>query len=645
MPFAVLHQPALGISLLKAVLAQRDIACNVHYLSLSFAEWISESLYWCIAWSARRLLLGEWYFARELFGHDDEREHPLLAWPPIGSDQATSTPDHIVGLRKARNDLETFLDGCLSGVPWGQYEIIGFSSDLQQNVASLALAKRLKATWPDKAIVLFGANCQGEMGLELHRRFPFVDYVCRGESETVFPALVESLLDGAPPPSLPGLVARRDDGQSMPVGGNALPVTDLDSLPYPDFDDYFHQLDRSSLDTADWVALVFESSRGCWHGEKHRCTFCRLSREEAVFRSKSAGRVLDELTHLTRRYGINTVIARDNILNLHYLRSLMPRMIERDTDWSVLYETKANLRKGELRLLKKAGVVRLQPGIESLSTSILNLIRKGCTVLENVQLLKWGSELGLELVWNFLWGFPGEEPDEYARMARMVPALLHLEPPMGSGPVHLLRFSPYFDGPERWGITNVRPAASYGLVYPFPETSLRRLAYELDFDYADGRDPRTYTAPLVEMIRYWQANYCPGALTSVSDAQLLVIHDRRPGAYRAIFELSGVERAAYGYCDQAHSLQAIHRHLSELGYAVTKSDLREQLETWVEHKLMLRDGDWFLSLAIPADDVAGWLSDSDPIRLALAGAIADLGDAARRKRIRAAADRRCEALR
>jgi hypothetical protein len=179
-------------------------------------------------------------------------------------------------------------------------------------------------------------------------------------------------------------------------------------------------------------------------------------------------------------------------------------------------------------------------------------------------------------------------------------------------------------------------------VYPFPETSLRRLAYCFDFDYADGREPGSYTAPLAEMIQYWQANYCPCALTSLADGRSLIIHDRRPDAKQASFEFSGMEKAAYAYCDQAHSLQAIHRHLSALGYAVDKRALCQRLEGWVEDRLMLRDGDWFLSLAVPADDAAGRISDTTEIRRALAGAIADLGDAARRERASAAADCECE---
>jgi ribosomal peptide maturation radical SAM protein 1 len=608
MPFAPLHWPALGISLLKAILAQRGIACNIHYLTFPFAERIGQPLYeWIGSW----FLFGDWFFAQELFGRERDREHPLFKSPQNESGKASIPPGGLESLRRACNGIGAYLDVCLSTVPWEQYKIIGFSSMGHQNVASLALAKHVKATWPHKTIVFGGVNCGGEMGLELHRQFPFVDIVCRGESDFLLPELVESLLAGASPPSLPGLIIRHDGGESVPVGSSAPPVTDLDSLPYPDFDDFFRQLDQSPLAAESSPGVIFESSRGCWYGEKKRCTFCGLDGEAIAFRRKTPDRVLDELTYLTGRYGVNRLRATDNILDMHYLRDLIPKIIERDLDRSIFYEVKANLRKEQLRLLKQAGIDRLQPGIESLSTNILQLMRKGCTALQNVQLLKWASELGIELAWNFLMGLPGEEPDEYARMAEMIPALLHLQPPLplGAGLVGLYRFSPYFD------------------------ETLRRLAYHFDFDYADGRDPSTYTAPLFEMIQYWQANYCPGALTSVSNDSVLVIHDRRPGAKQARTELTGMEKAAYEYCDEAHTLQAIHGHLLKLGYAVDRKALRYQLEGWVEDRLMLCEGDRFLSLAVPTDDLARRLSDSDVIRQALAGAIAELGDATRRERV------------
>jgi len=628
LPFASLNRPAMGISLLKAALVQRDIACDIHYLTFPLAERIGLPFYqWVERSDDPDLLFGEYLFAQDLFGPKWEREHPFLKGLHNGSGYAVIPPDLLDSFRGAGEGVGAYLDACTFALPWEQYRIIGFSSGCQQNIPSLALAKRIKAAWPDKTIVFGGANCQAEMGLELHRQFPFIDVVCRGESDFLFPALVERLLTGASPPSLPGLILRGDNGQSVAVGGGAPPVTDLDSLPYPDFDDFFRRLNQSSLDLEAGLILPFETSRGCWYGEKQHCTFCGQNSEVIVFRRKSADRVLDELTYLTHRYGVNEMEATDSVLDLGYLRDLVPEIIERDLDWSIACEVKANLRKDQLRHLKRAGIDCLGAGIESLSTGILKLMRKGCTALQNVQLLKWASELGVDVRWNFLSGLPGEDPEEYARMTEMIPALLHLQPPWSTGRISLDRFSPYFNDPQGFGITNVRPAGGYGSAYPFPEASLRRLAYFFDFDYADGRNPIDYAAPLVKMIGYWHANYCPGALTSVSNDQALVIHDRRPGAKQARIELTGMEKAVYAYCDAARSLKAIHRHLFELGYAVDRETLRYQLEGWVEDRLILRDGDRFLSLAVAADDLAGQLSDSDVIRQALGAAIAELGSA------------------
>src|SRR6266851_598084 len=90
----------------------------------------------------------------------------------------------------------TFLDHCMAAIPWGEYAIVGFTSTFEQNIASLSLAARIKATYPNIVIVFGGANWEAEMGIELHRQFPFVDFVCSGEADLSFPALVERILPG-----------------------------------------------------------------------------------------------------------------------------------------------------------------------------------------------------------------------------------------------------------------------------------------------------------------------------------------------------------------------------------------------------------------------------------------------------------------
>ena len=70
-------------------------------------------------------------------------------------------------------------------------------------------------------------------------------------------------------------------------------------------------------------------------------------------------------------------------------------------------------------------------------------------------------------------------------MAELLPHLVHLEPPAGMGFVRFDRFSPYFDHPERFGISNLRPKAAYFDIFP-SWTRYDQLAYYFDGDYTCG---------------------------------------------------------------------------------------------------------------------------------------------------------------
>jgi len=84
---------------------------------------------------------------------------------------------------------------------------------------------------------------------------------------------------------------------------------------------------------------------------------------------------------------------------------------------SFSYQTRPELNRDELCTLFAGGVKYIQPGIESLSDVILRLMRKGTTGLRNLQLLRWCSEIGMDVTWRILHGFPGEPVSEYERMA------------------------------------------------------------------------------------------------------------------------------------------------------------------------------------------------------------------------------------
>jgi len=616
MPFGILFQPSAGLGSLKAALTARGVSAKILHLTLQFAELITPGLY---ARLSRGLfapydLVGEWIFAASLFDSarlDSEGyiENVLRGHSPAhrGAYYYTREPSLEISVRDildARAKVESYLDECLAEVLSHPPRIVGFTSVFQQQVASLALAKRIKAHAPQTCVVFGGANCEAVMGAEVVRQFPFVDAVVSGEGEVIFPKLVRRILDGEPFSDLQGVYAHDnlDLLSSQDRYPNAPSVVDVDDLPYPNYDDFFQQLETSSLNGTHPTKVPFQTSRGCWWGERSQCTFCGLNGAAMAYRSKSAERALDELLHLTSEYTGSMVQVVDNILNMKYFQDFIPRLAELQLDVELFYEVKANLSKDQVRLLRDAGITRIQPGIESLSDTVLKLMRKGVTALRNIQLLKWCKELGISVGWNMLWGFPGESPDEYAHMKDLIPLLTHLQPPDRAGAVRLDRFSPNFECSAQLGFVDVAPFPAYRYVYPFDPEAVANLAYYFTFEYREPRDVEAYTKPVLEAVVSWQVIHKESELLlgDKDPHTPLLIWDLRPIAQDLLTVLAGLQRALYLACDGIRTVRQL-RQVAEQhsGETVSEREIEKLLQPLVEAKLMLRVGNSYLSLAVP----------------------------------------------
>lgn len=603
MPFGALERPALGLSLLKARLAEEGFACDVRYLNFTFAEFVGPDIYqWMCYELPYTAFAGDWAFTAALYGESDEAEHAYVQ--EILRDTWRLSEEDIRRVLYVRSLVGPFLEHCLAAVAWEDYRVVGFTSTFEQNIASLAMAKRVKAAHPRLSVVFGGANWEDSMGLELHRQFPFIDYVCSGESEESFPALVRRLLGGSRTggATIPGVVRRDGRGRSV-SGGPPRMMREMDGLPYPDFSDYFGDLGQSSASSSVVPTLLFETSRGCWWGAKQHCTFCGLNGGSMSFRSKSPRRALDEMEYLVDRWQADHVEAVDNILDMKYFDDMLPALARSGRALRLFYEVKANLSREQVRVLSEAGVERIQPGIESLSDHVLRLMRKGTTGLRNVQLLKWAQEYGITVEWNILYGFPGETADDYRRVLEMLPALRFLRPPCATGPIRLDRFSPYHNDPASFGLKNVRPLNTYRHLYPFDAESLGRIAYYFEFDYEAGVDPAGYAAEVVAYAEEWRGNPERGTLCAVAGGDgELVLFDMRSGASVRELKLAGLERAAYEFCDEVHSGAKVVAHLRGTfpDVALDERGVRAFLDSLVANRLMVTDGENYLSLALRA---------------------------------------------
>jgi ribosomal peptide maturation radical SAM protein 1 len=597
MPFASVEMPSIGISLLQAAMRRDGVECDLYYPNLRFARDIGLPVYYWLANPAEVTLAGEWIFAHLLFPEQAPAADAYLKEILLDRLQGEIDLPILRVLLRARSEAAQFLDDCMGAIDFSQYRIVGFTSTFEQNMASLALARRLKEKHPGVVIVFGGANCEAEMGIELHRQFDFVDYVCSGEGDLNFPELVQHILRGQPAYDLDGIIARCD-GETVVPAQMVAPVHDLDALPIPAYDDYFDQLRSHQLGGEIEPFIPLETARGCWWGAKLHCTFCGLNGSTMAFRSKSADRVFQEISELAQKYGTKFAVV-DNILNLKYLDSLFPRIIASQLDCTFFFETKVNLKKRQLQLLSAAGVTSLQPGIESLSTPILRSMKKGCTQLQNLQFLKWAKQYGIKASWNLLYGFPGEDPEEYGKMARLIPSLHHLQPPEACPRISVVRFSPYFTRWREYGFGPPRADRAYSYIYQVPQAALDNLAYVFAFDHPLAKSVDSYAKECLEAVTTWRSSAPAASLTMrESGSDLLLLDERKSGLAQQII-LHEPLSSAYRLCDEAVALSQILQSLPA-PYQMTSEELENALDSLVEKGLMAREGSAYLSLALPA---------------------------------------------
>src|ERR1043166_6115567 len=497
MPFAEVQRPSIALGLLQASLASTDIQSEVLYGNFGLAERIGLVAYQAMQLAPTDHLLGEWCFAGYLFPISEAKDEEYLnlvlevrcnGFPP----ELEERKDHM---RWVRRQCLAYVDWLTDVIVAKEPKLVGCSSVFQQHCASLALLKRIHDLSPDTILLIGGANCEGEMGLQTLESFPFVDCIVSGEADALFGELCKALLDrGRAAPSLPdGAVSQRqlkNPFRTLSQQPARSVIHDMDSLPLPDYRDYFQALNASTLTNMIKPGLLAESSRGCWWGEKFHCTFFGLNGEGMQYRKKSPERVLDEISELKRLYGIENVQSVDTLLDMSFFKTVLPKLASAEEKYTIFYETKANLRRDQIELLAQAGIRWIQPGIESLDDSALKLLDKGNTTLINLQLLKWCSELGIDVAWNLLSGIPGGSDDWYANMASWLPAIFHLQPPTGVARIRYDRFSPYQMRPQDFDLT-LQPSRTYPYVYPLADESLMRVGVFFFFT----SDPQHHTTP------------------------------------------------------------------------------------------------------------------------------------------------------
>lgn len=558
MPWESASRPSLAIGTLVEIARNAGFDCSALHLNLELSAKLGRA-YDAFAENIDLFALGEHLFAVDLFGAEALESEAYLARFGGCPTPEGEAADPLHELRD--RDVPGFLTAAADKIALQNPAIVGFSCTFNQVLASLSLARRLKTLLPDVTILFGGACVHGKMGQAYARMFPkWIDHVFTGEADNSFPEWLNAYNEGEPNRLVPGIASSH---QFKP----GKPTVNLDRLPIPSYNEYFDQRAQLEADGAPMRHvrhLPYESSRGCWWGESHHCTFCGLNNEGMLFRRKSSQRVVVELEHLVEKYGITSFMASDNILDFQAYTGLLADLESTAVDLDMFYEIKANLSRANVAALRDAGVGRVQPGIESFSDHVLKIMRKGITALQNVQALKWLQEYGIDVDFNILIGFPGETRKDYESATAIMRAIPHLPSPNGGAiKVRVDRFSPFYEDSDALGIRDVRAADFYRHLIPPGLGAAEDFAYFFDHDQSELDAFSAEVDAMNDVMAVWKARTVERrARLGKGCVELLEATDT--GRTRHV--MRGIDALVFVLSDRVTSLSQLDERLAKVAH-------------------------------------------------------------------------------
>ena len=184
-------------------------------------------------------------------------------------------------------------------------------------------------------------------------------------------------------------------------------INNIEELPIPEREFLPFELYISIVGKKQKLATIM-SSRGC----PFKCTYCFTPNK--TYRTRSTKNIIDEIKYLVS-IGFNEIFFFDDLFAMKsqkvidFAKALQENNIK--IDWS--FRARINTITQELiDEVKKAGIHRIQFGIESGNDKILKRVKKGTTTERIKKSIKMCKKAGITTIGNFMLGMPDETEKE-----------------------------------------------------------------------------------------------------------------------------------------------------------------------------------------------------------------------------------------
>ena len=240
------------------------------------------------------------------------------------------------------------------------------------------------------------------------------DIVCMGEGEITITKLLDAIENKTSYRNVPG-IAWIEDGKLQQTPRAPL-VHNLDKLPwtpYEMFDMNHYRMMRLPKNQPTDFCFPMMSARGC----SFKCTFCY--RMDPGYRKRSAEYLLDEVEMLYKNYGITYIAFEDDLLmsSVVHTEEVCKEFLKRNLPVKWWCNGRLNYCSEELlQLMKDAGCVFINYGIESMDQKVLNNMKKGLRPEMIVRGIEDTLKVGISPGLNFIFGNKGDDKNTMKKM-------------------------------------------------------------------------------------------------------------------------------------------------------------------------------------------------------------------------------------
>lgn len=206
--------------------------------------------------------------------------------------------------------------------------------------------------------------------------------------------------------SIKGLAYRTND--KVTINERRPLINEIDNIPMPTYHlfdiNHYRMLRMPNCSNRDFVMPVL-SGRGC----TYKCSFCY--RMDKGFRPRSPESIIREIKYLQRNYGITYIAFSDELFMSSEERTteLCNAFIESGLKFKWDCNGRLNYATPEvLQLMKEAGCVFINYGVEAVDDTVLKNMHKSLTVKQITEGVNNTLDAGISPGLNIIWGNIGD---------------------------------------------------------------------------------------------------------------------------------------------------------------------------------------------------------------------------------------------